>query len=35
VRGYKVLDDTLVVALDGVQGEIDVRVDDAREITSR
>ena len=35
VRGYKVLDDTLVVALEGVQGEVDIRVDDAREITSR
>ena len=35
VRSYKVLDDTLVVALDGVQGEVDVRVDDASEITSR
>ena len=35
VRSYKVLDDTLVVALEGVQGEVDIRVDDASEITSR
>jgi cell fate regulator YaaT (PSP1 superfamily) len=34
VRSYKVLDDTLVVALEGVQGEVDIRVDDASEITS-
>ena len=32
VRNYKVLDDTLVVALEGQQGEVDVRVDDALEI---
>jgi cell fate regulator YaaT (PSP1 superfamily) len=35
VRSYKVLDDTLVVALEGVQGEVDIRVDDASEITSQ
>jgi cell fate regulator YaaT (PSP1 superfamily) len=35
VRSYKVLDDTLVVALEGVAGDVDVRVDDASEITSR
>ena len=35
VRSYKVLDDTLVVALEGVAGEVDIRVDDASEITSR
>ena len=35
VRSYKVLDDTLVVALEGVQGEVDIRVDDASEITGR
>jgi cell fate regulator YaaT (PSP1 superfamily) len=33
VRNYKVLDDTLVVALEGQAGEVDVRVDDASEIT--
>jgi cell fate regulator YaaT (PSP1 superfamily) len=32
VRNYKVLDDTLVVALEGQQGEVDIRVDDAMEI---
>jgi cell fate regulator YaaT (PSP1 superfamily) len=34
VRNYKVLDDTLVVALEGQQGEVDIRVDDASEVKS-
>jgi len=33
VRNYKVLDDMLVVALEGVQGEVDIPVDDASEVT--
>jgi hypothetical protein len=35
VRSYKVMEDALVVALEGVQGEVDIPVDDASEITSR
>jgi cell fate regulator YaaT (PSP1 superfamily) len=33
VRNYKVLDDMLVVALEGVQGDVDIPVDDASEVT--
>jgi cell fate regulator YaaT (PSP1 superfamily) len=33
VRNYKVLDDALVVALEGQKGEVDILVDDATEIT--
>src|SRR6478735_12652533 len=35
VRSYKVMDDALVVALEGVQGEVDIPVDDVSEITAR
>jgi cell fate regulator YaaT (PSP1 superfamily) len=35
VRSYKVMEDALVVALEGVQGEVDIPVDDASEITSQ